>query len=199
MTTFALVRHVPHALQGKSLIGRTPGVGLSPEGRAMLGRLAERFAGADIEAVYCSPPERTVETARALAERLGLTVEVAPELNEIDYGDWTGRTFAEIADDPRWIAWNTFRSGTRLPGAETIIEIQARVLRLVERLRERHPDGRVLLVSHGDPIRAVLLHFLGMSTDFIHRLEVDPGSVSVLAIGDAGPCLLKLNDTGHLF
>ena len=80
-----------------------------------------------------------------------------------------------------------------------MIEIQARVLRLVERLRERHPDGRVLLVSHGDPIRAVLLHFLGMSTDFIHRLEVDPGSVSVLTVEDSGPCLLRLNDTGHLF
>jgi probable phosphoglycerate mutase len=80
-----------------------------------------------------------------------------------------------------------------------MLEIQARALALVERLRERHPAGRVVLVSHGDPIRAVLLHFLGMSTDFIHRLEVDPGSVSVLAVEDSGPCLLRLNDTGHLF
>ena len=199
MTTLILVRHAPHMLQGKSLVGRTDGIGLSPEGRALLGQLAERFAGAEVDAVLCSPLERTRQTAAAIAGRLGIEVEVAPELNEIDYGDWTGRTFAEVEHEPRWIAWNTFRSGTRLPGAETMIEIQARVLRLVERLRERYPHGRVVLVSHGDPIRAVLLHFLGMSTDFIHRLEVDPGSVSILAVGDAGPCLLKLNDSGHLF
>ena len=198
MTTFVLVRHAPHILQGKSLVGRTDGIGLSEEGRRILERLAERFAGAAIDAVYCSPLERASGTAGAIAARLGLEPEVAPELNEIDYGDWTGRTFAEVADEPVWHWWNTFRSGTRLPGAETMLEIQARTLALVERLRERHPSGRVVLVSHGDPIRAVLLHFLGMSSDFIHRLEVDPGSVSVLAVEDSGPCLLRLNDTGHL-
>ena len=198
MTTFLLVRHAPHILQGKSLVGRTDGIGLSEEGRRILVRLAERFSGAPIDAVYCSPLERARDTAGAIAAKLGLEPEVAPELNEIDYGDWTGRTFAQVADEPLWHQWNTFRSGSRLPGAETILEIQSRTLALVERLRERHPKGRVVLVSHGDPIRAILLHFLGMSSDFIHRLEVDPGSVSVLAVEDTGPCLLKLNDTGHL-
>lgn len=179
------------------MVGRMPGIGLSEEGRRQLDRLCRRVRAAEAHAVCTSPLERAVATAEALGAALGVPVTVAEELNELDYGRWTGRTVQELAAEPLWPAWNSFRSGTRVPGGETLIEVQARALRLVERLRGEHPGGRVLLVSHGDVIRGLLLHFLGSSTDFIHRLVVDPGSISTVAVGEHGPRILGINEGGE--
>ncbi len=194
MTTFLLIRHVAHAAQGHRMVGRMPGIGLGQEGRQQLAGLCRRLQGIEAEAVYASPLERAAQTAAALGEALGLPVTTEEELIELDYGDWTGRTVEELASEPLWAAWNSFRSGTRVPGGETMMEVQARALRLIERLRERHPAGRVLLVTHGDVIRGLLLHYLGSSTDFIHRLVVDPGSVSTVAVGGRGPRILGINE-----
>jgi probable phosphoglycerate mutase len=78
-----------------------------------------------------------------------------------------------------------------------MVEAQTRVVGLVERLRRKHPDGRVVLVSHADVIRALLLHGLGLPLDQFLRIEVEPGSVSVLQVEDWGARLLRLNDTGE--
>jgi len=201
VTTFHLVRHAPHALQDRGLlVGRTPGVGLGEDGREVARRLAGRFEGVALAAVHSGPLERATATAAAIAGRAGLPVEVAAELDEVDFGDWTGRGVAELdGGDPLWAAWNVARSGTRAPGGETMVEAQGRALGLIERLRGRHPRGqRVVLVSHRDVIRAVLLHVLGLGLDLIHRLEVEPGSVSTVAVGELGSCVLAVNDTGRL-
>jgi broad specificity phosphatase PhoE len=194
VTVLHLVRHAPHALQDRGvLVGRTPGVALSGEGRLVALGLASRLAGSGLDAVLSGPLERATATAAAVAAAAGGVVEVAAELDEVDFGDWTGRRIADLEGDPLWRAWNLFRSGTRAPGGETMLEVQLRALGLVERLRGRHPDGRVVLVSHGDVVRAVLLHLLGLGLDAIHRLEVAPGSVSTVAVGPLGPCVLGLN------
>jgi broad specificity phosphatase PhoE len=199
VTTFHLVRHAPHALQDRGvLVGRTPGVGLGGGGRAVLRRLAARFEGLALDAVVSGPLERATATAAAIAEAPGLPVEVAAALDEVDFGAWTGRDLAGLEGDAHWTAWNLFRSGTRAPGGESMVEVQLRALGLVERLRVLHPRGRVVLVSHGDVVRAVLLHFLGMGLDGIHRIEVSPGSASTVAVGERGACVLGVNDTGRL-
>jgi probable phosphoglycerate mutase len=194
MTLFYLVRHAAHARQGEGLIGRTKGVGLGEEGRRQLAWLSRRLADVRFAAACCGPLERAVLTAEALAD----SVTVAAELDELDYGDWTGRRIDELAGDPLWRAWNGFRAGTRIPGGETMLEVQARAVGLIDRLREAHPAGRVLLVSHGDVIRAVLLYHLGLSPDLWARIEVDPGSLSVLAVEPWGARLLRLNESGAL-
>jgi probable phosphoglycerate mutase len=166
-------------------------VRLGESGRRQLRFLHERLAGLPIEAVHSGPLERAEETARAL----GLPVTIAPELDELDYGDWTGRSVEELSGDPAWEAWNRFRAGTRIPGGETMLEVQARAVGLVQRLQAEHPSGRVVLVSHGDVIRAVLLHHLGLSLDLFARVEIDPGSLSVLAVEPWGARVLLLNQT----
>ncbi|MEK0084087.1 histidine phosphatase family protein [Benzoatithermus flavus] len=194
MTVFYLVRHAAHARQGESLVGRTPGIGLGEAGRQQIAWLQRRFEGLTFAAVCCGPLERAVLTAEALAPQ----ATIAPELDEVDYGDWTGRTIAALEGDPLWQAWNGFRAGTRIPGGETMLEVQLRAVRLIDRLREAHPEGRVLLVSHGDVIRAVLLHYLGLSADLFGRIEVDPGSLCVLAVEPWGARVLRLNEAAAL-
>ena len=82
------------------------------------------------------------------------------------------------------------------PGGESMLEIQARVVAEMLRLRERHRGECVALVSHGDVIRAAVAYFLGVPLDFILRFEISLASISVIAIGDGGPWVLGVNNTG---
>ena len=193
MTTFVLIRHASHSLLGHTIVGRAPGVRLSPEGLRQAEALAERFGVGSIQALYSSPLERARATAAPLAARLRLEVQIAGELNEIDFGAWTNRTLADLRELQGWRRFNIFRSGARIPDGETMIEVQGRMLRLVERLCSAHPEGTVALVSHGDVIKATLAHYLGASLDLFQRIEISPASLSVVRIERYGPQVLLLN------
>lgn len=197
MTTFLLIRHGAHLLGGDLIAGRTPEVRLSPLGHDQARRMAERVAKLPVQAIYSSPADRTRETASYLAERLALPVQVLDGLYEIDFGDWTGRSLDELRQSERFRLWNSFRSGTRVPGGEVMIETQARIVTEMLRLRERHGKGCVALVSHGDVIKAAVAYFLGVPLDLFTRLEIGLASVSVIAIGDQGPWVLGVNTTGE--
>ncbi|MBW3624933.1 MAG: histidine phosphatase family protein [Armatimonadetes bacterium] len=197
-TTFLLIRHASHDLLGRALTGRMPGVSLNAQGRAESESLAERLSALPIRAVYASPLERARETAAPLAERLGLPVHVAEEIGEIDYGEWTGRPFEALNDHPKWSDYNSFRSGTRIPGGEMMLEAQARIVTFMERLRERHPDQAVALVGHGDVLKSAVAYFLGAPLDLFQRIEIGPATVSAVELNDWGPRVLCVNHAGPL-
>lgn len=182
--TLLLIRHAACDHVGHRLAGRAPGVPLNEEGRRQAHALARALAGLPVEAVYSGPLERARETGAALAERLALPLRQAPGLDELDYGDWTGRSLESLSGDPVWRAFNASRGATRVPGGETMGEVMVRAVAELERLRRAHPDGMVAAVSHGDVIRGLLLHALGIPLDHIHRLEVAPASVSTLRLFD---------------
>lgn len=194
-TTVFLVRHGSHDRLGKVLCGRMDGVSLSHRGRAESEALARRLAGEDLAAVYASPLARTLETAAPIAEAAGLAPVADEDLLEIDFGVWTGKPFDALGRDPEWPVWNSARSLARPPGGESMLEVQARLKRWLDRVRARHPDGRIAAVTHSDVIKALAAHALGFSLDQHGRLEVSPASVSVLAAGDWGVKLMSLNET----
>jgi probable phosphoglycerate mutase len=198
-TTFLLIRHGMCDPVGKVISGRLPGVHLNEEGRAQAARLAEGLVGGwaasgRIAAIHSSPLERARETAAPLAARIDVAVQESPALNEIDFGEWSGRSLDELEGDVRWQAWNAFRGGRRAPGGEIMLEVQARALAELERLRLLHPGQVVALFSHCDVIRAAILHYLGAPAEMILRLEVAPASVSRLRIDEWGARLLSLNE-----
>lgn len=198
-TTFYLIRHATHDLVGRTLAGRMDGVALSEQGRLESGRLADRLGGRAIAAIYSSPLQRAQETARPLARRTGLTVDIEPALNEFDFGAWTGREFASLEGDPLWKLFNTWRSGTRAPGGESMLEVQARIVGILEALHVRHTEDAVALVSHGDVLKAAVLHYLGMALDSFMRIELEPASVTVLELAHWGARIVTLNDTRAKF
>jgi probable phosphoglycerate mutase len=193
MTTFALIRHASHALLGHTIVGRRPGVQLSARGLREAEALASRLEGWPIQALYSSPLERARATAAAIADRLRLEVQAADELNEIDYGAWTNRTLADLREVPEWRRFNLFRSGSRIPGGESMVEVQDRMLQLIERLRCVHPEQTVALVGHGDVIKAALAYYLGVPLDLFGRIELSPASLSVIRVEPHGPQVLLIN------
>ena len=198
VTTFLLIRHASTAVAGKVLTGRRSGIHLDNEGREQAEALVSRLAGCRIDAIYSSPLERTRETFAPLAAARNLPVETTDALIEIGFGDWTGMTVAELEPCEPWRQFNTFRSGTPIPGCELMLEVQVRAIREMNLLHKRHPDQIVALFSHADVIKAVLTHFAGIPLDLFHRLEISPASVSVVTLSDWGPRILKVNDTGTL-
>lgn len=198
MTVLHLVRHAAHDLLGRILVGRAPGVSLNGTGRRQADALAARFAALPIQSVLSSPRERARETAAPIARGHGLDVLVAPELDEVDCGSWTGWSFAALDPDPQWRQYNRLRSTTQTPDGEFMLEVQARAVRLAERLRLVSPRHQLVLVSHGDVIRAMLLHYLCMPIDAVHRLEVAPASITTLRLGDREPLLLRLNEPAEV-
>ena len=193
-TTFLLIRHASHGLLDRVLAGRMAGVSLSEAGRDEADRLAGRLRAEPVRLIQSSPLERAQETATPIAAALGLRVETAPALNEIDCGAWTGQPFEVLAGDPAWVRWNASRGFARPPGGESLTEVLARLLAHVERLREAHPDETVALVSHSDVIRALLLHALGLPADAYGRVDIAPASVSRLVVGDWGARVDGLNE-----
>jgi probable phosphomutase (TIGR03848 family) len=198
MSMLVLVRHAVTEQTGKRLYGRRPGVHLSARGRDQSDAVARRLAGLPIAAVYSSPLERCMETAEPIADTLGLSVRTESGLLETDMGSWTGKTFAQVRRARLWARILAVPSAARFPDGESLAEVQARAVAAVEAIGRRHPSRPAVVVSHGDPIRLALAHYAGMHLDFFQRLEVAPASVSVVAIGDHGPRVLRLNDTGGL-
>src|SRR4051812_20376895 len=125
MTRFLLVRHGENPLVGRALAGRAPGLDLSEAGRQQANRLATALESVSIHQIYSSPMARCLETAMALADRKHLTVETAEELNEVDFGAWTRCTLESLEGSDRWRRFNTFRSGTRPPEGENMLEVQS--------------------------------------------------------------------------
>jgi broad specificity phosphatase PhoE len=187
-----LVRHGSHDRLGRILCGRMTGVSLSKIGRAEADAVASRLVGTGAGTLLASPQDRAAETAAPIAGAVGLTVETEPDLDEIAFGAWTGRTFDALADDPAWTAWNTERATARPPDGESMAEAQVRILRVLGRFAE---DGTpVILVSHGDVIRAALLKILGLGLDAYDRIVVDPASCSELALWPGGGRVVSVNE-----
>jgi probable phosphomutase (TIGR03848 family) len=196
MPLLLLIRHALTDATGRSLTGWTPGVHLSDTGRGQARALAERLTPVPIAAMYSSPLERCLETAEPVAAEKRLSVTPADGLGEVRYGDWTGRTLAQLSRTRLWKVVQSTPSNARFPNGESLLEVQERAARELQRIAAAHPRGVVAVFSHADVIRLVLAHLAGVHLDLFQRLVISPASVTAVALGDAVPRILRVNDTG---
>jgi broad specificity phosphatase PhoE len=194
LTSFLLIRHAAHCLGSGKLAGRMPGVHLSARGIAQADRLAQRLRGLPLSAIYCSPLERAQQTAEALSLRFGIPIKICEALNEVDFGEWTGKSLDELRGDELFKAWNEFRSGVSPPGGEHSLHIQYRIVGEMLTLQKAHPGGCIALITHGDLIKRAVAYWLGVNNDLAKRIEIGLASVSAVAIGELGPWVLCINN-----
>ena len=191
--TILLVRHAAHVELGAILSGRRRDVALSREGLEQAEIVADLLGVEPLAAVYSSPRERAYYTARSIAEPHERKVVVIDDLDALDFGDWTGRRFSELEGDPAWTRWNEARATARPPGGESMSEAVARATRGLAALAADRGET-IACVSHCDVIRGLLAHYLGLPMDYMLRFDVDPASVSRLALGDWGARILTVNE-----
>lgn len=161
----------------------------------MASALRERYK---IDDIVASPMDRTKETAEVIAAAQKQRVVFDDDLQEIDFGEWMGKSFSDLGDDEQWKQYNRNRSLNPAPGGEYMLEVQLRAWKALQRImasRRIYPETTVAVVSHGDVVRALLMLFLGIPLDNIHRLEVWPASVSEVILGQAYPQVITMNQT----
>ena len=193
-TTFFLVRHAAHDQVGSVLCGRMTGVTLGSVGREQARRLAVRLENESVASIQSSALERARQTAEPIAARVAQRVELNEGLMEIDFGAWSGRRFDDLERDPGWASWNKARAVSRPPDGETMLEAQARIVGAMERLGRAYPDRAVVLVSHGDLIKAALLYHVGLPIDAFARFDIDAASISTVVVGGWGSKVVRLNE-----
>ncbi len=196
-TLVLLVRHGQTATTGSVLPGRAAGLHLSEVGIEQANAAAERIARlAPVDAVYASPLERTRQTAAPIAKAVGKRVRTAAGLLECDFGQWTGRKLSELRKLPEWDQVQRYPSGFRFPRGESFGEMQQRMWGELERLAEAHRGGKVVAVSHADPIKAAVAMATGVHLDLFQRIVISPCSITPLLLTSGGPVVLAVNSTG---
>lgn len=198
MTRILLIRHGATDLLGRVLYGRMAGVLLNEDGRKQACVTAQfikrRYR---LHEVVSSPLERALQTAELIASEQQLAVTRDEGITEIDFGSWMGKPFSELQDLESWRLYNRYRATEQPPGGELFLEVQARALKCLEKVLERHDaasDPTIAMVTHGDVIRSLLMLFLGMPGDNIHRLDIAPASVSVLVSYSNVPVIQSINE-----
>ncbi len=196
MTLLLLIRHGENEfVKTGKLAGRLPGVHLNEKGQKQAQALGEALKDVPIKALYSSPLERALETAAPIAEAHKLTIQQEPDLMDTHVGKWQGRSLAVLRLTKAWKVVQSAPSRFRFPEGETFLECQMRIVNVLERIIQKHnkPQDIVAVVFHADPVKLAVAHFLGMPLDHFQRLGCDTGSLTMIAAGETGAFLPKLN------
>jgi broad specificity phosphatase PhoE/ribonuclease HI len=203
-TRLLLVRHGETELTAQGRYSGRGDVPLSETGLAQARATGARVAamGVPIAAVITSPLARCVRTGEAISAALPGHVEVAvePDLVECDFGEWEGRTFAEVRTQwpdemDAWLA----STSVAPPGGESFRAVATRVRRAVATTLKAYPERTVVVVSHVSPLKLILRDALAAGDALLHRLYLDPAGLSIIDNwADGGVAVRSVNETGHL-
>jgi len=197
-----LIRHAHSESNASGILsGRIPNVHLSQKGIKQSGELATRLGIFPVAQVRISPMERCFETIApwinnyVLKSTPNFEPIIDPLLNEVDYGQWSGKRLITLSRKKEWKTVQDSPSRMYFPGGEGIAAMQARAMSSVHQAAAL-PDSKVaVFVSHGDVIKSILASALGMHLDEFQRIIVDPASVSVIEYSSVKPRILLINDT----
>ncbi|WP_116809155.1 histidine phosphatase family protein [Steroidobacter cummioxidans] len=193
-----LVRHATCEHMDEMLLGRTVDAPLAALGLREAEAMTCMLAPPQEILLVASPRRRAQQTAAAIAARSQCEFVTACDIDELDFGHWSGQTFSELDQDPAWRRWNEQRDTAATPAGERIADVQERVLHHLHQLREAFPGRPMILVTHGEVIRAALLHWLQAPADAYRRLAISPASVSRVSLSDRGPRIDGINHRAPL-
>ena len=172
---------------------------LNQRGRQQVESLALRLKQEKIQAIYSSPLQRARDTALAIAHYHQLPVEIEPPLKEIEVGELEGMSIAGVGKLSELLVRH--KQGDelpRLPGGESVAEVQQRVWGAIQRLVDRHNDGVLVIVGHYFSVLTAICSVLNLPLAQIDKLRLNSGSLSIITFDGQTPRLVLFNDTCHL-
>ncbi len=201
LTRIYLIRHGATILTAEDRFAGATNVPLSDEGRTQAGHLAQRLKGLPVAAVYASPLDRTMETARILAAPHSLEVNPRDGLREISHGHWEQLTRAEVDQQfpAEAAAWDEDPFTFAPPGGESGLEVTARALPAFLDIVRHHEGESVIVVSHKATNRLLLSSLLGFDPRrYRDNLDQNPAALNVVDFQNSVRARLMLfNDTSH--
>jgi probable phosphoglycerate mutase len=197
-----LIRHAHSASNAAGILsGRIPNVHLSAKGVKQSEQLSQRLGSFPVAQLRISPMERCLETVSpwinefVLATNPRFEPTIDPMLNEVDYGDWSGKRLTTLSRKKEWKTVQESPSRMYFPRGEGIAAMQVRAMKSVHEAALLSDSKVAVFVSHGDVIKSILASALGMSLDEFQRIIIDPASVSVIEYSSVKPRVLLVNDT----
>lgn len=199
-TLIYLIRHAETTWNAEGRLQGTLDAPLSDRGRRQVRHLVDALRPVPLAALYSSPLQRAQETARPLSAAYDLPLRFVDELREMNQGAWEGRLVDDLAaeDGERLQAWRGSPAQTRLPGGESLTEVQERAMRAFEALAARHRGDTIAVVAHGGVNKTILLTVLGAPLGHHWRIKQSNACINVLEVGGPTPRILALNQTLHL-
>ncbi len=200
-TTLLLVRHGETPSTGRDMPEPGAGPGLTDAGKRQAEEAAQyisewRAALPALSAIYASPLTRARETAGILGKVLDLAPVERADLVDCNAGEWAGAHLKDLFKKPEWPTVVHYPSGFRFPGGESIREMSDRMVGAARGLVGQHPGQSLIIVSHADPIKAVVTDALGLHLDLFQRVVIAPASVSAISYGEGSPGVMLVNWTG---
>ena len=177
------------------LAGRTEGVPLTDTGIKQAEQTAELLKHMNISAIYSSPIERAKHTAEIAGKHISLDVTIDDRLNELDMGKFTGMPYDEIFQSHGNVFMKFYNGELEIAhnGVETFPDVKKRILGIVDHVIEKHPDENVLLVTHMDPIKAMLSTIVDLSPTNLYELIIANASLNIFREKDRKFSLSGLN------
>jgi broad specificity phosphatase PhoE len=178
-----LMRHGETAWNRRGRVMGRSAIALDEPGRVQIEKALPLARMLKPALVVSSPLVRARQSAEIVAGGVGgIPVVDEPDLEEVHYGRWEGMSFEELIDDPDYVRYREHPATAPTPGDETMDQVQRRGVRAIRRAVEANPGKRILFVSHGDVIRTVLCHFIGLGLEHFRRLRVDNATFSAIQL-----------------
>ncbi len=176
-------------------------VPLTANGTRQARRVATALSKLPIRAILSSPMRRAADTAAIIHAACSADLRLDDRLAEGSFGNWEGRTRAEVLGlgprDAELLARWESDPACAPPGGESIQNIQKRVISLTNELTDEFSESSVVIVSHVGPIKALLAAVLEIPLQSTRRLFLDPGTISAVEWGSQ-PLLRLFNSHAHL-
>jgi broad specificity phosphatase PhoE len=201
MTKILLTRHGHvEGIKPERFRGREP-LELTERGRTEAAAVAKRIAGAwQPSKIYTSPMGRCVATGAAIAKACGIAAETCADLNDIDYGAWQFKSFADAKNDDAALfsAWFATPQLVRFPKGESLQDLVARTANALRLVLARHPSETIVLVGHDSVNRALLLELLDQPLSAYWRVAQEPCCLNEIDVSGATICVRRINETHYL-
>jgi len=200
MAEILLIRHGETEWNRREVFRGRADVPLSAKGEKQAKLLAEALRSSGLQAVYSSPLARARQTAKPLAETLGVAIQTDERLTDMSFGRWEGRPRADVEkDDPDlYRTWFTEPQRFRAPDGESLADVIARAWPAMGEIALRHRGGCAAIVTHRVVCKILLCTALGAGEAAFWRVRIDTASISALVAGDDLWVVTRLNDTHHL-
>ena len=199
MRLYAL-RHGETAWTRERRFSGSRDLALTSQGERQAQALADALAAERVAAIYASPLARTRATAEIIGRALGLPVIDEPGLREMAFGDWEGLTREEV--EARWpelfALWRISPERAVPAGGESLLEVAGRAGKALQQIRDHHPEGTVVVVSHAIVLRLIVLEALGLGPERLWSLDASPSGLTEIEYQPGWATVHRMNTLAHL-
>jgi broad specificity phosphatase PhoE len=180
MLEILIVRHGETAWNTGNIFRGRASVPLSELGLKQAEQVGEYLSNKNINAVYCSPLERAVQTALSIAKPQSLTPQTMEDLNDQDFGEWEGVAVEEVKKKYGEVykQWTLKPDLVKIPGGELLADVRKRCIKALDRIIEKHKEGSIVIVTHRMITKVLICIMLGLDNSHIWAIDHDTCGVT---------------------